>query len=983
MTRHPILGFVQGHRGFESGSLDDYFDKAGTEAWSLVRQMGRSNPGIVDESVLELATRRIAESPGAFFALLLDIAFKDPARRADMIGRFRRLFSAYPGPALGAAGYNLHEYHALLDPAWIAVAREHLDANPEGAWGIVEAAAMYEHDCLTPADVDWLETRRATMPRDYFVVMLSLALSWKDRRADYVARVLRHFPDHPAEAIEAVSFTIRSTAELQSPELVAAVLRTFDANPEKAWEFFEGAARCNHAIFDDSLLDALDSRAVAGPGTLFTILRQAIEQQPDRAGRLLDRYVALLRRHPEKGIDGARYAFQRDDIKLLRPDLIQAVCAGFAAAPYAAYELLWHCMEDRPELIGAPEVEAAITNIPNATNRAFGFFRELIKRRPEFTRECTLALFECLAMEPAHRAFNREEFVSSIIAISEASHIRTGLETALREPPKVGSRRGRALMAILFRQKLRARRHVLMEALRYAGGIVLWHKVGAESEKFSPVWDFLFFIIDIAADDTISTSAAERFLEGAFQLHHLCRTGAERETLLRNLDIVEGEPRPFPAAVAFLASDAELARLHTIVRNLGERFAIEPRIAALDDFTGRLAAAEIERKAVAAKGLAERLRTLDRHIACWKDPAYTRAFNDIEAEKALPEDARALLRREKKDLAKRVRDGLRSEAVRIAIAAVEHSRLDLYRGRLRDVLGHDVDIQSIEPRILPSFLWFQAIGGMRNNTLYLRKLIEDRIAHRDHDWLRTEAPAQAWAARVRQATPEVRLERWRATFTKEFNYHPKDALAEKRRRIKADLAQARALLEKAGAKPASDTHDELAARLAELRAGIDGPKDEKKPPKVVDPALLEEVAMNLQRVRIVEQTPESDFEGRIVLSVETDPFEILFMGEYGFASCLSLRGSNAWSAVSNAIDIDKVIIWAKEPGGNVVGRRLLALLPEGVVQYSTYSNRHGLALDGFFEEFVGEYARHCGTRIVHQGRPGPLLSDRWYDDGAI
>ena len=141
--------------------------------------------------------------------------------------------------------------------------------------------------------------------------------------------------------------------------------------------------------------------------------------------------------------------------------------------------------------------------------------------------------------------------------------------------------------------------------------------------------------------------------------------------------------------------------------------------------------------------------------------------------------------------------------------------------------------------------------------------------------------------------------------------------------------------------------------------------------------------MNLERVRLAEQTPDSDFEGRIVLSVESDPFEILFLGEYGFASCLSLRGSNAWSAVSNAVDVDKTVVWAREPGGNVVGRRLLALLPAGVVMFRTYTNRHGLALDPVFDAFVGEYAAHCGAQVARGGHPGPLLSDRWYDDGAV
>ena len=116
-----------------------------------------------------------------------------------------------------------------------------------------------------------------------------------------------------------------------------------------------------------------------------------------------------------------------------------------------------------------------------------------------------------------------------------------------------------------------------------------------------------------------------------------------------------------------------------------------------------------------------------------------------------------------------------------------------------------------------------------------------------------------------------------------------------------------------------------------------------------DPAVVEEIGNNLERVRIaIEQEDESDYEGTITLEVETDPFHVLFMGEYGFASCLSLRGANVWSAVSNAIDVDKAVIWARDPAGNIVGRRLIALMPQGVVSYRTYTNRHGLSLDGFF-----------------------------------
>jgi hypothetical protein len=993
MSHQSLISRMRSHRGPEVASLDEYFAQSGNEVFNRMNDVARTSPGTVDDAAVDWAVSRIAESPGSVFALFLNIAAREEERRERMIARYRSLMAAHPGPALRCAGHNLHEYHRLLDAEWLAAADRMFDLDPEGAWGIFESAALYEKRLVTPALIEAFELRRSGMPLDYFASMFSLAVE----RPELLPRVLRAFPEHPAAAVEGAAFSARSEGRLQTPELVAAMLRHFDSHAEKAWEFFDGAVRTRPEIFDDALLDALTARTEAGPGKLFDILRHLMDAGSGRTARLMDRYVALVRRHPEKGIHSVRYAFQREEIRWARPDLVKAVCEGFAQAPYYAYEFLWHCANDRPELIGPPEVEAALKNIEHATNRAFGFFRELLKLRPEFTRECTLALFECLALEPVHRAFVRDEEMESLIAISQAAHIKTGLENALREPPEYGSRRARALMAIMFRQKLRARRHVLLEALRYAARVVLWRK--EPSEKFSPVWDFLMFIIENSSEDAVSTAAAERFLEGAFQLHYLCTTGAEHEEFLRKLDTGNPPPRPLPPGTEFLALDSELASLYRLVLELARRFGTEPRLTPLAEFLGRREAAERElgvlrEQSAAAEGprrkkLEERRRSLERRIACWTDPEYERAFGDGEAEGRLSPDARTLLRRERKDLSKHLLDSLRAEAIRMAVAAVDRSRMDLYRHRLKEALGRDVDPSDIEPRILPAFLWFQAIGGLKNNTKCLRRLIEDRIAKRPHDWLRTEPEALRWAEAVKKGQPGVLLERWRAPYSKEFQYRPKDALAEKRRRIKADLSQARTLLEKAGAKGiGSESYDELAGKLAELKAPppAQEPEEgvEKKPrPPAPDPALIAEIEMNLERVRLSEQTPDSDFEGRILLMVETDPFEILFMGEYGFASCLSLRGSNAWSAVSNAIDIDKVILWAKEPGGNVVGRRLLALTSEGILVFRTYTNRHGLALDRVFDEFVEDYAAHCGTKVTHAGRAGPLLSDRWYDDGSL
>jgi hypothetical protein len=984
-------------------SLDEYYADSGGEVLNRMCDVACMSPSLVDDAAIEWASRHLDQNAGAFFAMLIELAARDEARRAPLLELYRRLLPEHPERGLGAAGYRLHEHHRLLDPAWIDLADRHFDRNPEGAWGIFESAAMYEDSLLTPELMDRFEARRATMPGDYFVSILSLAQHWPKHTSDYLARALRAFPEHPAEALGASASVAADAAPLLTAEFVAAVLRHFEAASEKGWEFFQRAVRTRPEIFDDALLDRLTEKSVREPGTLQYTVRRLMEAYPDRTSGLLDRYVDVVRRHPEKGIHGARHDFTREDVRLIRPDLVRAVCAGFKANPYPAYEFLAHCVANRPELIGPPEVEAALANIGYASNWAFGFFNKLVKVRPEFTREGTLALFEALAQEPAHRAHVRLEELEGITAVSEAAHIKTGLEKALREPPKVGSRRARALMAIMFRQKLRARRHVLLEALRYAANIVLWrtippeHRTGQdESEKYSPVWDFVMFIIDNSGENAISTAAAERFLEGAFQLHYLCQTGAEHGDFLRKLDTGFPPASPFPAGTEFLEADEDLTYLYRLVLELGKRFGVEPRLQPLKEFAARRAAAERELKVLDASAqksagtrkrrLDERRHSLNRKLDFWADAAYVRAFSDAGAEAALSEEARSLLRREKKDLAKQLRDVLRAEAIQMAVAAVERSRLGLYRNRLKEALGRDVDMADIEPKILPAFLWFQAIGRMPNNTKYLRRLIEDRIAHRAHDWLRTEPPVLEWAKRVSREQPKLQLDRWRAPFEREFQYRPKDALAEKKRRMKADLAQAHALLEKAGARGiGAETYEALAEALKGLTAPAPPPKEgegeeARRPPPQ---ELLEEIGMNLERVRIAEQTPDSDFEGRILLTVETDPFEILFMGEYGFASCLSLRGSNAWSAVSNAIDIDKAIVWAREPGGNVVGRRLLALTPRGVLTYRTYTNRHGLALDQAFSDFVEAYAKHCGVPIVHDGTTGPLLSDRWYDDGAI
>ncbi len=969
-----------------AASLDEHFRAHGDGAWGPLRDAARSDPRIFDAAMVDWIAARLPSCPAAAFSALLDLAARDPDRREALVGRFRELMESHPGPALAAAGYNLHEYHRLLDGRWIADARLHFDAGPEGAWGIATSAAYYAPELLAAEDVAFFEARAAASPVDYFRTMLHLAANDEARRDDLLSRALPRFAEHPAAALEAAAGAARESW-IARPELASAVLRHLAANPEKGWEYFGSLAYESPGAFVDPLLDALESRAASGARACFGVLHRVAAADEARSRTVMERFARLLPAHPSDGIEEAKYVAVNDP-RLLSRDLVDAVAAGFAAAPYPAYDVLHAALDRRPELVGRPHVEAALANIREATNWAFGFFRRALEVRPEFTPVCTLALFECLAHEPPNRATTRIEEMQAIVTIAQASHVRTELERALRQPLDAGSRRARALMALLFRQGSRSKQHVLFEALRLAATACTWR-----DRNRTPLWDFFLLLLDHASEDAVSTASAERFLEGAFQLSYLMNRGADHDEFRGRFELSEPPPAAWPGGVAFLARDAELDRLFRIVHHLGERCGVAPRLRFAEEFAARLPAAEeelaaIRREAAGADGerrrrLEKRRGTLVARIALLRDPAYARAFSDEAEESRLSADARSRLRLERRELAKSAADGLRSELARIAVEAVERSRLGLYAARLEAVLGRKVDVSRLEPSILPAFLFFGALGSFPNNRKWLARLIEDRLEGRPHEWLWTEPAVLDWKRAVQEARPGVRLERWRARFSREVQYRPKDAKAEKLLRVRDDLAQARRLLESQGAEGLKDSsYETLAGALERLKAPPDVKEGEEKPP-APDAAVLEEVAMNLERVRIVEQTPESDYEGRITLEVETDPFQVLFMGEYGFASCLSLRGSNVWSAVSNAIDVDKAVVWAREASGNVVGRRLIALTPRGIVSYRTYANRHGLSLDGLFEDFLEAYAAHCGTCVTRGGSPGPLLSDRWYDDGAL
>ncbi len=714
----------------------------------------------------------------------------------------------------------------------------------------------------------------------------------------------------------------------------------FQADAPKTLERLCDATYQHAEWFTPRILDAVLERMDHDPNRCFWILHNLAAADAARARVLMDTWVARFPRHPAEAID-ALYYVATNNPQLLRQDLVDLVAAHVAADGSKAFQTFQYVLAKRPELITKDVVRTVVDHLTAQVNQAFFFIRELLKARPEFTPLCTLALFECVFREP--QPYQRREMLSDIVAIAGRSHVQTGLERALREPAAHGSRPARVLMALLFRQTSRALQRVLLEGLDNA-------------VKWPPLWDFLLFLIETSDPKQVSTAAVEKFLEGSYRLQQIVTPYEYEQLLVAKLDRRDPPAAPFPPEADFLNADAALVSLHATASMMAARFGAALRIAPLEQFRKRAENAERERQVLGGAATTRRRRrreSLEARLAEWS-----------RGEVGL---------REQRALAKKVSDALRAQAAEIAQRAIDAAAKDAYRAAVRHVLGRDVDLDRIEPGVLPAFLYYGRLGRLPNNRKYLARLIEDRIEGRPHDWMRREPPALAWAESVAKEQPGIRLERWRATFRKEYSYRPESAAREKQKRIEHDLEQTRDLLAKLEVEGLEEAgYEKLRAEFLAAR------------PKAKDAALVEEIGNNLERVRIaLQQEDQSDYEGKITLEVETDPFHVLFMGEYGFASCLSLRGANVWSAVSNAIDIDKVIVWARDPSGNIVGRRLLALTPQGVLSYRTYTNRHGLSLDGFFEKFIDAYAAHCGTTVTHGVSPKPLLSDDWYDDGAI
>ena len=116
---------------------------------------------------------------------------------------------------------------------------------------------------------------------------------------------------------------------------------------------------------------------------------------------------------------------------------------------------------------------------------------------------------------------------------------------------------------------------------------------------------------------------------------------------------------------------------------------------------------------------------------------------------------------------------------------------------------------------------------------------------------------------------------------------------------------------------------------------------------------------------------------------ETDPAEILEMGTH-FKTCLSLEGEdgfNAFSVLTNLLEVNKMVMIGRGTDGKVMVRKLLGLTQTGhLVGYQTYSHLQGAKAP--VHAACRRFAERFGFTLSDDATPERILKDLdWYDDG--
>ncbi|MGV3532211.1 MAG: hypothetical protein ACO1QR_07560, partial [Chthoniobacteraceae bacterium] len=136
---------------------------------------------------------------------------------------------------------------------------------------------------------------------------------------------------------------------------------------------------------------------------------------------------------------------------------------------------------------------------------------------------------------------------------------------------------------------------------------------------------------------------------------------------------------------------------------------------------------------------------------------------------------------------------------------------------------------------------------------------------------------------------------------------------------------------------------------------------------------------------------------RWTLHLERNPLRVLQMGNI-FDTCLSVHDCNAYSAVANAVEINKQVLYIKDGEGAVVGRKLIGLTSTGrLIGFRSYGaaclrelnrpEKPHVWIKIHFDLACLAIAHRLGAELDqsadHENPPDQLrLAADWYNDGS-
>jgi hypothetical protein len=148
-----------------------------------------------------------------------------------------------------------------------------------------------------------------------------------------------------------------------------------------------------------------------------------------------------------------------------------------------------------------------------------------------------------------------------------------------------------------------------------------------------------------------------------------------------------------------------------------------------------------------------------------------------------------------------------------------------------------------------------------------------------------------------------------------------------------------------------------------------------------DETLLKNLRTQRDALRDLQGERKKREAKKITIVPEFDPLEILQMGNRVSGSCLSVDGSNKWSAIVNAMEVNKRVLWAKDESQNIIGRLLIAVDDsDQIVKFEIYYATH-MKLNTYFDDYIRKLAERCNLGLNGKAKNvSNLVAKRWYRD---